>query len=108
MTQYDAGATPMFNAFQKRPQLVAYTPRTPKVDVNAINGGNAPGAKQSKAMDFSVYDRAPEDALNRVLWLSQKGPNVPYPAPNHRALFTTRGTAVRQPRARAAAHDDDD
>jgi hypothetical protein len=31
-------------------------------------------------MDFSREDRAPEDALNRVLWHAIKGAHTPYPA----------------------------
>lgn len=88
MTQYDAGATPMFNSFQKRAQSVAYTPKPPQVDVNAVNPPNAPGARQSARMDWSEVDRAPEDELNRILWRAAKGPGVPYPAPLHRAVFT--------------------
>lgn len=87
LTQYDAGATPMFNSFQKQPQMAQYTLRMPKVDINAINGPNAPGARQSLLMNFAEYDRAPEDALNRVLWRATRGPNAPYPAPIHRAVF---------------------
>jgi YVTN family beta-propeller protein len=90
LTQYDAGATPMFNCFQKRAQVSAYKPLTPKVDVNAVNSPNAPGAQQSKRMDWSEYDLIPEDELNRILWRVQKGPAAPYPAPIHRALFTRR------------------
>lgn len=30
-------------------------------------------------MDFTFVDRAPEDALNRVLWTVRKGPGVPCP-----------------------------
>jgi YVTN family beta-propeller protein len=88
LTQYDAGATPMFNSFQKRSQLTAYIPKTPRVDVNAINAATAPGARASARMDWSEYDRIPEDPLNRILWRAAKGPNVPYPAPIHRAVFT--------------------
>jgi YVTN family beta-propeller protein len=88
LTQYDAGATPMFNCFGKQAQVVAYEPRTPKVDVNARNPKDAPGAKQSARMDWTEYDRIPEDELNRILWRAAKGPNVPYPTPIHRAVFT--------------------
>jgi hypothetical protein len=90
MTQYDAGATPMFNSFRRRAVLSAYNPLSPQVDVSAINKPNAPGASASARMDFSGYDRAPEDALNRILWRAAKGSDVPYPAPIHRALFTRR------------------
>ena len=45
-------------------------------------------AKESAAMNFEEYDVAPEDELNRILWYVAKGPNVPYPTPIHRAVFT--------------------
>jgi hypothetical protein len=60
----------------------------PKVDLNAKNTARSPGAKQSARMNFRGYDLAPEDELNRILWAVAKGPNVPYPAPIHRAIFT--------------------
>jgi YVTN family beta-propeller protein len=88
MTQYDAGATPMFNCFQATPQAVAYQPLTPQVDLYAKNTARSPGAKESARMDFHEYDLAPEDALNRVLWLAAKGPDVPYPTPIHGAVLT--------------------
>jgi len=87
MTQYDAGATPMFACFQKDLQLDQYALLQPKVDVNAINGKKAPFAKESAAMDFSEYDLAPEDALNRILWHTAKGMDAPYPTPIHRAIL---------------------
>ena len=87
MTQYDAGATPMFNCFSKKPVSKPYFQRAPKVDVNAINGQNAPGAKLSAAMDWSEYDLIDEDTLNQILWRAAKGPRVAYPAPLHRAVF---------------------
>jgi hypothetical protein len=87
LTQYDAGATPMFRCFQRRAVVTAYNPVSPKVDLLAVNPTKAPGARQSSLMDFDEYDRAPEDPLNRILWRAVKGPAVPYPAPRHRALL---------------------
>lgn len=49
------------------------------------------GAAISARMDFRDYDRVDEDALNRVLWYSVKGADVPYPAPVRRALPTRFG-----------------
>ena len=89
LTQYDGGATPMFNCFQKRIEPTAFTLLTPQVDLNAKNTSKSPFSKQSAAMDFREYDRAPEDQLNRILWFAAKGPDVPYPAPIHRALITS-------------------
>lgn len=87
LTQFDAGATPMFNCFQETPSSVAFEALNPTVDLFAKNTLKSPGAKQSARMDFREYDHAPEDELNRILWAEAKGPGVPYPAPIHRALF---------------------
>lgn len=88
LTQYDAGATPMFAAFAKEAVVTPYTPVMPKVDLRARNPEHGPGAEESAKIDWSEYDRVPEDAVNRILWRLAKGPDVPYPGPIHRALFT--------------------
>ena len=54
----------------------------------ARNTAKSPGAKESAKMNFREYDRAPEDALNRILWAEAKGLDAPYPTPIHRAVFT--------------------
>jgi hypothetical protein len=36
-------------------------------------------ARASARMNFRQVDRAPEDALNRILWRAMKGPDEPYP-----------------------------
>jgi hypothetical protein len=94
LTQYDAGATPMFNCFAKESTVVAYNAKTPTIDMMAVNTTRSPRAAESSAMNFKEFDRAPEDALNRILWLDAKGPDVPYPTPIHRAVFT--GPAAEQ------------
>jgi YVTN family beta-propeller protein len=88
LTQYDAGATPMFGVFGQSADERPFDHLPAQVDLMARNTKSSPGAKASSKMDFREYDRAPEDQLNRILWLAAKGPNVPYPAPIHRALFT--------------------
>ncbi len=88
LTQYDAGATPMFNSFQKSAKLTPYNPLTPQVDMEAKNTAKSPFAKQSSRMNFRVYDRAPEDELNRILWHTAKGLDTPYPTPIHGVIFT--------------------
>jgi YVTN family beta-propeller protein len=87
MTQYDASAVPMFGCFQKVPQVIAYQPQRPKVDLKAINGLDAYGVEISSKMDFDDYDRVDEDQLNRILWHLAKGPGTPYPAIMHRAVL---------------------
>ena len=88
LTQYDAGATPMFNCFQKTVQSVPYRCLTPQVDVLARNTNKSPGAEASARMDFRDYDLAPEDQLKRILWLAAKGPGAPYPTPIHGAILS--------------------
>jgi hypothetical protein len=87
LTQYDAGATPMFNAFGKTPTDTPYTLIQPKVDLLARNSKDAPGAQASAKMDFDEVDEAPEDELNRILWAAVKGKDAAYPTPIHRAIF---------------------
>jgi YVTN family beta-propeller protein len=88
MTQYDAGATPMFNCFTREAVATPFTAIQPKTDLFAVNTRQSPKAKESATMDFSDYDLAPEDAMNRILWEVAKGPDAPYPTPIHRAVFT--------------------
>jgi len=88
LTQYDAAATPMFNCFQRTPRSTPYTVLMPKVNLFSKNTEKSPFAKESRRMNFRDYDLAPEDELNRILWYVAKGPDVPYPTPIHRAIFT--------------------
>jgi YVTN family beta-propeller protein len=87
MTQYDAGATPMFNCFTREADLTPYAAVRPEIDLMAVNKIGGAFSKESARMNFKEYDRAPEDQLNRILWHLAKG-EEPYPAPIHRALFT--------------------
>lgn len=87
LTQYDAGATPMFKSFQKQPVVTEYEVQTPQVNLQAKNGLFSAFSAESNRMDFSDYDLAPEDELNRILWAEAR-PGEPYPTPIHRALFT--------------------
>jgi hypothetical protein len=95
LTQYDSAATPMFNSFGKEAVATPYTAIKPKTDLFAVNTGKSPKAKQSAMMDFSDYDLAPEDQLNRILWEVANGPDVSYPTPIHRAVFTAAPNDAR-------------
>jgi YVTN family beta-propeller protein len=86
MTQYDAGATPMFNAFAAVATPTPYTAIVPRINLLAKNTKQSPFAAESKKMNFSEYDLAPEDELNRILWYAAKGLDADYPTPIHRAI----------------------
>jgi hypothetical protein len=87
MTQYDAGATPMYAAFGRQPDLTPYTVVKPAIDMEQKNTRETAFARESSQMDLADVDRAPEDELNHVLWGYAKG-ETPYPTPIHRAVFT--------------------
>jgi hypothetical protein len=77
----------MFNAFQREAVLTPYTVLPAQVDLMEKNTKRSVFWEESSKMDFTEFDRAPEDALNRILWTVAKG-DEPYPTPIHRALFT--------------------
>jgi hypothetical protein len=95
LTQYDAGATPMFECFRRTPRITPYNLVMPTVDLLAKNTEKSPFAKESRRMNFRECDLAPEDELNRILWYVAKGPDVPYPTPIHRAIITAPPRADR-------------
>jgi hypothetical protein len=99
MSQFDAAATPLYNAFTGTPNLAVYRRSDARVPLDEKNSLTAFGASQSGAMDFSIEDRAPEWLLNEIIWRSVKGAHSPMPPPRRSAL-------VRP--ASARADDDDD
>jgi YVTN family beta-propeller protein len=105
LTQHDAAATPMYNSFAATPDLSAYQARNAEIDMLSKNPANAYGAALAARMDFSDYDRVDEQALNRILWHSIKGANVPMPAPVRRVLPVSGGLLSFPI---VAADDDDD
>lgn len=86
LTQHDASATPMHRCFTRTADVRPYRALPARINLEERNASNAYGAVQSARMDWSEYDRINEDELNRILWHSIKGPNVPYPAPVRTAL----------------------
>lgn len=99
MSQFDAGATPMYAAFHNRPDLTPYRCRVPRTDLQAKNGANAFGARRSMEFDFSAPDLLTvedEDALNRILWHSIKGAQTPYPGIRRTALLRQTGRPIQK------------
>lgn len=81
MSQYDAAAIPMWNAFARTAELETFQARSARVSLDEKNPDNAPGAKHSALMDFSREDAAPDYELNEILWKSIKGADSVMPAP---------------------------
>ncbi|HWH70671.1 MAG TPA: bifunctional YncE family protein/alkaline phosphatase family protein, partial [Candidatus Sulfotelmatobacter sp.] len=79
MTQFDAAARPMFNAFQAQPDLHPYQALAARVDLNAKNEKHAWGGHL--LMNFAQEDAADDLLLNEVIWRSVRGADSPMPAP---------------------------
>ena len=89
LSVFDANATPLWASFGTKANLAPYTNRPPKIDLNAKNPGGTSAAKESAEMDLDEpdqLDEAEEQLLNKVIWESVKGKNVPYPGPTRRFL----------------------
>jgi hypothetical protein len=87
MNQFDASAVPMWDAFTDTPDLTPFVAVPANVPLDAMNPPARdiadPVARRDAAasarMNFREVDRAPEDALNRILWRAMKGAGEPYP-----------------------------
>ncbi len=93
MTQFDAAAHPMFQAFQAAPDLRPYEALPAGVNLNERNTPVAWGSEASQKMDFSREDAADETALNEIIWRSVRGATQPMPAPVHAAFVFARPQA---------------
>jgi YVTN family beta-propeller protein len=80
MTQFDAAATPMYFSFTTDVKADPIPNIAPAVDLLSKNPATGAGARASLKLDFSDYDRADPDELNRILWAAIR-PGEPMPAP---------------------------
>ena len=90
MSQYDAAATPLYNAFQATADPAPFAKLTPKVPIGEKNEPAAYGAQASVRMNFSAPDLAPELELNEIIWKSVRGPHSMM-APPVRNAFVRSG-----------------
>ncbi len=81
MSQFDAAATPMYNAFANNANLAPYNHLVPNVDRKAVNLATAYGAKWAETWDFSKEDAIDDLIFNDVIWRSVRGPDSPMPPP---------------------------
>ncbi len=85
MSQYDAGAMPMFRSFTPKADTTSFKHLDETVDMDALNLASNQLSRESDGFDLAKADRVPDAALNRVLWKSLK-PGCTYPSPK-RAAF---------------------
>jgi hypothetical protein len=81
MSQYDAAATPLYNAFTTTPTLTPFTHVAARVSLEDKNDWNSPGAAASARMNFTAPDLAPDLELNQIVWQSVRGAGSTMPPP---------------------------
>jgi YVTN family beta-propeller protein len=87
MNQLDASAVPMWDAFTDTPDFAPFVAVPTNVPLDRMNPRARaladPVARRdalaSARMNFREVDKAPEDALNRILWRAMRGTREPYP-----------------------------
>jgi hypothetical protein len=83
MTQFDAAARPMFNAFSSQANAAPYAVEKPRISLEERNPGGTASAARSADMDFSEADRADDDELNDVLWRAIRHTAPPPPTSSY-------------------------
>jgi hypothetical protein len=90
LSQYDATAPSFKNLFTATPDMTPFDAVAPGVNLGDTNMKTAYGAGESLKMAFDREDQAPADRLNRILWHSIKGKDVPYPKIRHTLKIAQR------------------
>jgi hypothetical protein len=103
MSQYDAAATPMYNAFQPTPTLTPFKALAARIPLDEKNGAGAWGAQASLQMNFEVADMTPEYELNEIVWKSVRGAASPMPPPVRSGFIRVIEDEEEEERERAAA-----
>ena len=91
MSQYDAGATPMWRCFNDTTNLMPYNVRPAQFDINEKNVAMNDWQRKSELFNFTKEDMVPDAELNQVIWVAVKGENSQCPAPVHAAFFVAHG-----------------
>ncbi len=94
MTQFDAAATPMLNAFSEQPDLRSFDAVRPRsITPVRYNAGQAPMARYSQGENLTVEDQIDERLFNLAIWRSIKG-KAPMPQPRHSVIPSSPGPDV--------------
>ena len=79
LTQFDASAIPMLNAFTNKPNQAPFKALIPAQSLTETNSTSAPMAAQSSEMNFGDADLNNPNTLNSAIWQSVRGANSPLP-----------------------------
>jgi len=87
MTQYDAAARPMYEAFQAASDVTPFSALKARVPLDEMNSQKSFGAAASIRMNLRDADMAPELELNEIIWRSIRGADSPMPPPRRAAFI---------------------
>jgi YVTN family beta-propeller protein len=87
MSQYDAGAIPMWRSFSVTPDVSAFTALPESIDLNELNSRRGKLAAMARGLDFSREDAQPDAVMNAMLWKAAKGEDAIAPAPVRAAFI---------------------
>jgi YVTN family beta-propeller protein len=86
MTQYDAGAAPMWTCFDSVPSPFSFKSILPRVSLDDKNIAVNIWQKKSEQFSFAKEDSNNDIEFNRVLWHGLKG-DIPFPGPRRAAFI---------------------
>jgi hypothetical protein len=92
MSQFDAAARPMYNAFTSKPDFTPYAHEVPKADREAKNLAGAWGAEWLEKADLTKEDLLDDLKFSEVIWKAVKGPGSTMPPPVRAAFFLPKVT----------------
>jgi YVTN family beta-propeller protein len=87
MSQYDAGATPMWECFTSTAIPNPYVSLPPTYNIHELNKENSAISKLSAEFNMEVMDAAPDLAFSEVIWKAVKGLNSKMPPPVRSAFI---------------------
>jgi len=96
MSQYDAGATPLWRSFTATPDYTSFKALPSNINLSDKNLVWNQLSQKSATFDFTKEDRIPDLEFSDLIWRAVKGLNTIMPAPK-RAAFV-----------RVVSNDDDD
>jgi YVTN family beta-propeller protein len=86
MSQYDAGAMPLYECFTSKADITPYKLKPAEVDLERRNIADNESSKRSELFNFAKEDAVPDLDLNEVVWKSVKGEHSVMPAPKRSAF----------------------
>lgn len=89
MSQYDAGAEPLWRCFTSTPNLTPFTAVPANVNLDDKNVKQTASAALSETFDFTREDSAPDLLFSQVIWKAVKGEDSEMPAPVRSAFLKT-------------------